>query len=117
MRAPANSRQFAAVTARRIVVDTPALQALALIALFLAAATTISGFVTKPSLYSTLVLASFLQVFEFFPELAVSVLIILLCLRIQHFTSITESSHTVGALGILNLLIAEWIGSQDQSIQ
>jgi ribose transport system permease protein len=60
MKVPANSRQLAAVTAWRVVGETPALQLVALIGLFLAAATTISGFLTKPSLYSTLVLASFL---------------------------------------------------------
>lgn len=54
------SRPLTVTAARHFVNETPALQVLALVGLFAGAALTISGFLTKPSLYSTLVLASFL---------------------------------------------------------
>jgi ribose transport system permease protein len=53
-------RRVPVANPRRIVSETSTLQVLALLGLFTVAATTIAGFLTKPSLYSTLVLASFL---------------------------------------------------------
>ena len=55
-------RAARSATVRRLATETPALQLVVLAIVFAVTALTISGFLTRPSLYSVLVLASFLGI-------------------------------------------------------
>lgn len=49
-------------TLQRVMTDTPALQLVVLVAVFAVTALTVEGFISKPSLYSVLILAAFLGI-------------------------------------------------------
>jgi ribose transport system permease protein len=62
VQSPTTEGRLQTALARRLVGQTPALQVAAFVVLFAATAMTIDGFLTRPSIYSALVLAAFLGI-------------------------------------------------------